>query len=280
MKNSPLTMKFTVFGLVFVLSVIFFWLAINQYLLPSSAQLDSNLQIVPHATNIECHPKGECYVHILGSTETQNGVAGVTGQVKYGDFLEPVRVDMKGVCAQSSLGLTEPLQFNDDKATKIVTFSVGSLKADSELKGGNGCLTTLVFKPVGVTADPQETGIGFVGPANWKAGGMVQGVRAPFQVKLDEANVRIKITSTAILPPIEDVSPTPEPSQPPSCNLDKGDCNCDGEIDTIDYEMIRSYTHNEGKMCDVVKDGVGDIKDVAKWIENNSLVKNNIPVKK
>jgi len=272
-----------VLGLVFVLSVIFFWLAINQYLLPSNAQLGSNLQIVPHATNIECNPKGECYLHILASTETQNGVAGVTGQVRYGDLLEPVRVDLKGVCAQSTLGLTEPLQFNDDKTNKVVTFSVGTLKADSELKGGNGCVTTLVFKPVGVTTDPQETGLGLVNQTNWKAGGMIQNARSLFQVTLDETPVRVKITSTSVWPPADDVTPTPDTTKDDttqSCKLDKGDCNCDGTIDTVDYEMIRSYSHKEGKTCDVVKDGIGDVKDIVEWLQNNSLVKNNVPAKK
>lgn len=276
-------MRFSVLGLVFVLSVIFFWLAINQYLLPSNAQLGSNLQIVPHATNIECNPKGECYLHILASTATQNGVAGVTGQVRYGDLLEPVRVDSKGVCAQSSLGLTEPLQFSDDKTNKIVTFSVGSLKDDAELKGGNGCLTTVVFKPVGITADPQETAIALIAPTNWKAGGMVQGVRSAFQVSLDETTVRVKISTTSVWPPADEITPTPEPKKddaPESCKLDKGDCNCDGAIDTIDYEMIRSYTHKEGKTCDIVKDGVGDVKDIVEWLQNNSLLKNNVPTKK
>ena len=101
MSSTDVKMRITVFGLVFVLSVLFFWLAINQYLLPSSAQLGSNMQVIPHSTSVECNPVGECYVHVLASTDVQNQVAGLSGQIRYSDFLEPVRLDKKGVCVQS-----------------------------------------------------------------------------------------------------------------------------------------------------------------------------------
>ncbi len=265
-------MRVTVFSLVFVLSVLFFWLAINQYLLPSNAQLGSDLQIVPHSTTLECNPKGECYMHVLASTDVQNLVAGVTGQVRYSDFLEPVRLDKKGVCAQSSLGLTENLQFSDDKANKILTFSVGSLNSDAGLKGGNGCVTTIVFKPVGLTSDPQEARLVLTQPANWKAGGVLQGQRGAFQIKLDETQVSVKIASSVVWPPADDISPTAIPTGTQSCDLAKGDCNCDGAIDVVDWEILRSYTRSEGGTCDIVQDGKGDIYDIAAWVKNNSLI--------
>lgn len=271
MNSNNIKSRFAVFGLVFVLSVLFFWLAINEYLLPSSAQLGSDMQVVPHATSIECNPNGECYLHILASTDTQNLVAGVSGQVVYGDFLEPVRLDKTGICAQSSLGLNESLQFSDNKAQKTLTFSVGSLSADASLKGGNGCVATVVFKPVGVTTDPQATKLALASSTNWKAGGIVQGQRGSFQIKSDETSIAVKISSSVVWPPVGEISPTPTGTQQ-ACNLSKGDCNCDGAIDIVDWEILRSYTKNEGGQCDIVKDGKGDIHDIAEWLKNNTLI--------
>ena len=253
MSSTDVKMRITVFGLVFVLSVLFFWLAINQYLLPSSAQLGSNMQVIPHSTSVECNPVGECYVHVLASTDVQNQVAGLSGQIRYSDFLEPVRLDKKGVCVQSSLGLNENLQFSDDKVNKVITFSVGALNSDAGLKGGNGCITTVVFKPVGITTDPQEAKLGFTQPTNWKAGGVLQGQKGIFQIQLDETPITVKVSSAVVWPPADDVSPTPTPTGKQACDVSKGDCNCDGAIDVVDWEILRSYTTVSYTHLDVYK---------------------------
>ena len=268
--------RITILSLVFVLSTIFFWLAINEYLLTSKAQQSSNLQIVPHAREIECNPQGECYVHILGSTDPVNAVAGVTGHVEYTEFLIPDRVDHIGLCQQSSYGTDTTLQFQDDKENKILTFSVGSLRADEELKGGNACITTVVFKPTGVQQDPETTKLQLRADRQWKAGGLLAGVKGVFQAQVDDETIAVKIDSSVQWPPDDGTGGGPVPTgteeTPEGCQLDKGDCNCDSTTDLVDWEALRSSVRAEGGTCDLNGDGSANSLDVSIWIENNDLV--------
>lgn len=265
--------RLTVLGLVFILSTVFFWLAINEYILTSKAQLASNLQIVPHARNIECNPKGECYLHVLGSTAASNALAGVTGQVAYSENLEPSRVDYTGICKTSTYGLDTPLQYNVDTQNKIVTFSVGALKDDASLKGGNGCIASIVFKPVNITQDPQAAKLNLVPGNEWKAGGLIGGQKGVFSAQVDGDMVTVKIDSSVPLPD-DGGNGTPIPSgKPDQCQKSKGDCNCDSMIDLVDWEVLRSAMQKEGEACDVNDDGKTNVLDASVWFENNNLVK-------
>jgi hypothetical protein len=264
--------RYTILGLVFILSTVFFWLALNEYILTSKAQQSSDLQIVPHAKNIECNPQGECYLQILGSTATSNALAGVTGQVMYSQYLEPSRVDLTGLCKTSTYGLDTPLQFNIDSQNKIVTFSVGALKDDAALKGGNGCIATLVFKPTGVQQNPQEAKLNLVAGDTWKAGGLINGQRGIFKPQVESSTVMVSIDSSVKWPE-DGTGGGPVPTQPSQCLKSKGDCNCDNRIDLIDWEMLRSAMQSEGGSCDVNGDGTANALDASIWLENNHLVR-------
>ncbi|OGK61918.1 hypothetical protein A3I56_00535 [Candidatus Roizmanbacteria bacterium RIFCSPLOWO2_02_FULL_43_10] len=266
--------KYAVLGLVFMLSVVFFWLAINRYLLPSKAQLASNMQIVPHATSIECNPQGECYLHVLGSVGANSAVSGVSGKIVYSDNLEPVRLDSIGICQQSTYGLDQYLQFQDDKTTKTVTFSVSTVKTDNEIKGGNGCIVTVVFKPVNVTTDPQQSKMVLGDSALWKVAGTTNGQRGTLSAQVDTSTILVKITSSSPWPPPDQATGTPAPTitKTPGCDLSKADCNCDQKVDMLDWETIRSYYQAEGKVCDVDADGKAD-REFTVWLRNNGLIR-------
>lgn len=279
MKNH---VRIATLALVFVLSTAFFWMAINEYILTSKAQQASDLQIIPHSRTVECHPQGECYLHILGSTAASNALAGVTGQVSYSDNLEPVRIDYVGVCQSSSYGLDSQLQYKVDAASKVVTFSVGSLKDDASLKGGNGCVATLVFKPVNVTQDPQQSKLQLVTSNAWKAGGLINGQKGIFKLQVDSEVVSVKIDSSVAIPTPNPSQPAPtgthpgQPVPPGQCMKSKGDCNCDANIDLVDWEMLRSAMQNEGASCDVNLDSVSNALDASIWLENNQLVRSKL----
>lgn len=271
--------RFTILSLVFVLSTVFFWLAINEYLLQSKAQQASNLQVVPHSQEIECNPQGDCYLHILGSTATDNGVAGISGHVEYGSYLTPDRVDQVGLCKDSSYGTDTTLQFNDDAQSNVLTFSVGSLRDDSELKGGNGCLTTVVFKPTNVSQDPTETKLRLVADSAyaWRAGGLIAGQRAELLPQVETDAIKVTIDSSVQWPPDDGTGgPSPVPSTAPipgSCDLySKADCDCNDAIDLVDWEALRGSLNNEGPSCDPNEDGSTNALDVSIWRENNDLV--------
>lgn len=276
--------KITILSLVFVLSTVFFWLAINEYLLPSRAQLGSNMQIVPHATDITCNPGGECFLHILGSVDPENAVAGVSGAILYGEGIQPVRLQKVGICADSSLGLDTELQNENNPSAQILRFSLGALKKNEDLKGGNGCITSFVF-----TADPQNTvnatKITLAENDRWQAGGLISGAVATFVPQVDTSTIAVTFDPNAPLPSVTPgpsgqpiptvVSGTPVPSTTPApgCQLEKGDCNCDSSINLVDWEILRSAVYQEGGVCDTNGDGQANALDVSTWIENNELVK-------
>lgn len=276
--------KVTILGLVFVLSTVFFWLAINQYLYQSRAQLAADMQVLPHSTDIKCNPQGECYLHILGSMADGDTIAGATGYVRYGEYLEPVRAEISGVCAQSSYGLDTPFQF-DTSIQGIISFSNGAVKSDSELRGGNGCITTIVFKPVNVPSDPASTKIQLVSAGqdgtSWKIGGVSNGQKVSFNAQVDESTIEVTIDSTVPWPP-EDNPVTPQvtgtpstsvsPSVPPNGCTKTGDCNCDDAVDLIDWEALRSTIRSEGGSCDLNNDGQANAQDISIWLSNNELV--------
>lgn len=262
--------RFAILTFVFVLSVGFFWLALNEYLIQSRAQLAGDLQIVPHAKNIECNPKAECYLHILGSTATTNALAGVTGVIKYNaEVLTPVRVDRRGICKTSTYGMDSDLQFIVDKPNQTVTFSVGALKADADLKGGNACITTVVFKPVDSQVDSQEASLALVEPEKWKAGGLKDGQKVIFSPQIEPETIRVKIDSSIAIP---DDEPLPTGTTTTTCDISKGDCSCDARIDLIDWELLRSYINTEGKSCDINGDGKGNALDASIMYKNNDLM--------
>lgn len=267
--------KITVLGLVFILSTAFFWLAINEYLLPSKAQLGANIQIVPHATEIECNPNGACYLHIIGSTDEQNGVAGVTGHIQYGGNLDPVQIEQSGPCASSSYGLNTPLQFTKDEQKNILTFSVGALSNDADLKGGNECITTVVFNPVAIQNDPEESKLVLAKADAWKVGGTVAGQKAVLVPNVDTSPIRVNISSQVPIPSgVPSPSGPPLPSMPPAqCDVSKGDCTCDFVVNLTDWEELRSTMHQEGGSCDINGDGIANAIDISIWLQNNSLIK-------
>ncbi len=264
------SLRITIFLLVFILSTVFFWNAINGYLLKSRAQLASDLQIIPHAKEISCNPKGECYLHIIGSMDEKNGLAGVSGAVRYGDHLKPLRSMQRGFCYANTFGLDMQLQFKDDSANHVLTFAIGTTKKDSLLKGGNGCITTLVFKPMDVQEDPTKTTLQLLADKPWKAGGMLAGQRGAFNPQVDGGEITVTIDSSAPLPTPEP-SPTPT-GEPGECSLENADCNCDDTVDLVDYEIIRSGIAKEGGSCDVNTDGKTDASDLRIWTRKTDLL--------
>lgn len=266
------SLRITIFLLVFILSTVFFWNAINGYLLKSRAQQASDLSIIPHSKEIMCNPKGECYLHLIGSTDIKNGLAGVSGLVRYGEALKPVKTTQRGMCTRNTFGLDMQFQFADDAQNHILKFAIGTTRKDKDLKGGNGCITTLVFKPVDGIADPTVTSLQLLTEKPWKAGGMIAGQRGAFNPQIDSAGIKVTIDSTIPLP-TDDPAPSTTPA-PGSCSHETGDCNCDKATDLVDYEIIRSGLTQEGGSCDTNGDSVTDSKDVSVWLSNMDLFKN------
>lgn len=263
--------RHAILACIFVLSVGFFWLAINEYLIQSKAQLAGDFQVVPHARSIECHPKGECYLHILGSTATTNAVAGVTGKARYSLGLDPVRLDSRGLCRTSSYGLDSPLQFAVDPVTRTVTFSVGALKADNKLIGGNACITTLVFKPTDPLANSQDARLALTSQEEWKAGGLIGSQKSIFKTQIETQEINVKIDFSVPLPSDEPTPTGPLPS-PAQCTSTGGDCNCDSSVDLVDWELLRASMKSEGPVCDMNDDGASNALDVTVWLKNVKIV--------
>ncbi len=259
--------------LVFALSTLFFWNAINGYLIQSRADSATDLEVYPFSTDVVCHPRGECYVNVMGTTADENGLAGVSGVVTYGELLVPDRLDAIGACAHSSFNLSMPLKFAHNPATRTLSFGLGSSKLDNDLVGGTKCITTLVFKPSGApTSTPSKTTVSFEQSSMWKAGGRIGTALGTFTPRVSTQQVTVTIDPKA---PLDEV---PAPRVPGSCTTASADCNCDGVIDLVDFEVVRSVVYDGAKAsCDANGDGFTDQLDMSLWKEDTQLMSKKKP---
>ncbi len=264
--------KLTILGLVFVLATVFFWQALNSYIIPSKAQLASNMRIFISEQAIQCNsnPDALCLVHIFGSTDAGAGVAGVSGSVSFSDNLSLVGITQEGFCGQAAFGLDTVLKYRPTAAD--LSFSLATLKGDNQLQNGNKCITTVGFKQKaannGATAK-----VNLADSAQWQAVGSQNLVP-----QADTSPITITFSATAPIPTITITPPVDQPpaggNPPPVQNCPKrsqGDCNCDGKIIMSDWEMLRSSIRGEGQSCDLNADGFINSVDLSIWKNNNEL---------
>lgn len=262
--------RLTILLLVFLFSTLFFWQAINNYvLIPSRAQLGSNFKVFISEKTIQCNTSVDalCLVHIFGSTESGVGVGGVTGAVKYSDNLTPIGLTQQGFCGQASYNLDAPLQY---KTTPLeVAFSLGALRGDNQLVSGNKCITTIGFKR-NVT-DPSDTTTAQVSLADtavWQAVGskdlVPQADTSPVTISFSTS---APIPTITITPPVGGPTGTPDPSL--CLSVANGDCNCDKSVNVVDWEMLRSAIRSEGQVCDPNGDGFINAVDLSIWRDNH-----------
>jgi hypothetical protein len=269
------TTRLTVLGLVFVLSTLFFWQAINTYLIPSKAQLAPNMKIFISEKVIQCNDKIDslCLVHIFGSTDATTGVAGVTGAMAFSENLALQGITQEGFCGQASFGLDLVLKYAP--VTSGLKFSLGSLKGDNLLASGTKCITTVGFKrvPTSNGGTATDAKVVLADAAQW------QGVGSKAIVPdVDTTPVGITFSPNAPIPSIT-ITPPPiggpvnPPLTPPaggSCSTkSKGDCSCDGKINVEDWEILRSSIRNEGQACDPNGDGTINSVDLSIWKTNH-----------
>lgn len=274
------TARLTVLALVFLLSTIFFWQAINNYLLlPSKAQLAGNMKIFISDKTIQCNtsPDAFCLVHIFGSTDIGVGVAGVSGALNFSENLNLIGITQEGFCGQAAYNLDAVLKYT--AAPSKLNFSLGALRGDNQLLSGTKCITTVGFKRnVTTSNDTSDAKVGLADAAQWQAVGAQNLVP-----QVDTATVIISFSPSAPIPTITITPPVDKPgggnppitaaptSGPaPTCSTkSKADCNCDGKVSVIDWEILRSAIRSEGKSCDPNDDGFVNSIDLSTWRSNH-----------
>ena len=255
--------RFTILSLVFVLSTVFFWMMLNNYLLPSKAQLDTNMKVFISEKDIPCNAKGLCLAHIFGSTNTGVGVAGVQGSFRYSDNIDVLGLIQDEFCKNASFKLDTELGFRIDPASRSAEFALGALRKDDLLESGAKCITGVILQPKSGTTTPAQGFIQLADSPLWKAAGA-----QPLVVNADSSQITINITDNAPIPSL-----TPPIDKDKGCSTyGQGDCNCDGAIDLEDWENIRSSMNGEGATCDVNGDGASNNIDVSIWLINNEFI--------
>ncbi|KXK11183.1 MAG: hypothetical protein UZ22_OP11002000387 [Microgenomates bacterium OLB23] len=267
------TTRLTVLGLVFVLSTLFFWQAINTYLIPSKAQLAPNMKIFISEKAIQCNDKPDslCLVHIFGSTEPTTGLAGVTGAMSFSENLNLVGITQEGFCSQASFGLDYVMKYTP--VPQGLKLTLGTIKGDNLLATGTKCITTVGFKrTVPANGGNSDARVMLADASQWQAVGSQQIVP-----DIDTAPVVITFSPSAPIPSITITPPvvggpgapiTPVPGGNCSTKA-KGDCTCDGKIDVRDWEVLRSSIRSEGNACDVNGDGTINSVDLTIWKTNH-----------
>ena len=266
--------RLTVLGLVFILSTLFFWQAINTYLIPSKAQLAANMKIFISEKSIQCNdtPGALCLAHIFGVTDATAGVAGVTGAFEFSDNLALAGITQEGFCGQAAFNLDLVLKYQPTPTT--LKFSVGALRGDNQLIGGTKCITTVGFKRIASAngTPASDAKITLAAGAQWQAVGTQS-----FVLDVNTEPVPITFSPNAPIPTITITPPVTGPGNPPvtppaggNCSTkSKGDCTCDGKIDVVDWEVLRSSIRSEGKACDVNADGTINSVDLSIWKANH-----------
>lgn len=259
--------------LVFALSTLFFWNAINGYLLQSRADSATDVEIFPFSSDVVCNPRGECYVQVMGTTAAENGLAGVSGVLTYGEYLVPDRIDSIGVCANSSFGLSVSLKFAHDPAARKLAFATGSIEHDRDLVGGTKCITTVVFKASGAPVSSiSKSSVSFEPGSAWKVGGRIGTTRGILNPRVNTQQVVVTLDPNA---PLED---TPAPKVPGTCKKNSVDCNCDGAIDLVDFEVLRGVVYDKQvASCDANGDGATDELDMVRWMEDAQIMHKKYP---
>lgn len=259
--------RFALLSLVFVLSTLFFWMALNNVLIPSKAQLDTNLKIFVSEKQIACNMNGVCLAYLFGSTNEGVGVSAVQGGMKVSDNLEVVGLLKDTFCNNASFNLDTELGFSFDSASRSAKFALGALRGDAQLVSGVKCITGIILKPTAPI-----TGVGTLQlneAALWKATGAQTLILNP---SVDSTAITINITADA---PIPSITPPSGGGGGATCATKaQGDCNCDSAIDLADWESLRAAVNKEGAVsCDVNNDGVTNSLDTSVWVQNNQLLK-------
>jgi hypothetical protein len=268
--------RFTVLGLIFILSTLFFWSAINSALQPSKAQTAVNFKVFFLDKTMECNKNGLCLAYLYGSSNPGVKIAGVQGSISFSPVIEPIAMIQDSKCAADSFKLDRQLDFKKTTLStgeEVVTFAMGSVKKDADLVEGNHCIGAVLLQPKNITAIPTAAKIALTDSTLWKAGGSTT-----VSVGTDTAPVMITINDTAPIPSV--TPPPPGGGTPPaggSCaRKAEGDCSCDDKVDLIDWDILRSSLNGEGASCDVNTDGATNALDLSIWLQKNDLLKSGI----
>ncbi len=237
---------------VFVLSTIFFFAAINQMLIPSRAAGEKRLSAFIFEPSVQCNPGSTCTISIYASSDQDNGISGITGQIIYSE-------NLNFVSSAGTNGILETeLMVRDDAVKHAVKFSYVSLKKDADLKsGGPHKITTLTFKPNVASGTGSLT---LATAEAWQAVGTVTFAVFP---ETKATNVIINDDVIIVSPPVG------------GGNCGQGDCNCDQKVNMTDFEVMRPGLVNEAvSSCDLDHDGSVDTRDYQIW-KGNAFPNNN-----
>lgn len=268
--------RFTILGLVFILSTLVFWAALNQTLIPLKAQQATNFRIFFLDRDIECNVNGLCLAYLYGSSDQGVKIAGVQGTISFSENLDILGMIQDDKCAQDSFGFDRnPLDFQRTQNAgqrNVAKFAIGANKPDSELVEGNHCIAALIVQPKNVQQVPAQGDLMLGQNSDWRAGGSTT-----INVDADQNPANVTINNTAPIPSITPPPTTPNraPSQTPSGTCSRGplgDGNCDDNIDLTDWDMGRSALNNEGGTYDPNNDGVTNALDLSLWIANNDYL--------
>ena len=133
---------------IYALSTIFFWSAFNQLLVPSRAVPLGQVLVHIVEDEIKCNPdpNGICRAHIYLDNNSQIKLVGLEGRINYQSGLEFDQFATDTICLNNSLDLDVELKSQNDEANKLVDFTFGTLKPDSDLKT-SGCVRAIYFRP-------------------------------------------------------------------------------------------------------------------------------------
>ncbi len=266
--------RITVLGLIFILSTLFFWSALNSALKPSKAQTPTNFKVFFLDKTMECNKNGLCLAYLYGSSTPGVKIAGVQGSIAFSPVIEPIAMIQDEKCKLDSFKLDKTIDFKKTTLStgeEVVTFALGTTKNDADLVEGNHCIGAVILQPKGVTTVPTAAKIALTDSSQWKAGG--------------STTIGVVSDTTPVMITINDTAPIPSVTPPPpgggtggggdaSCSRHaEGDCSCDGKVDLIDWDMLRASLNGEGPSCDVNTDGASNALDLSIWLQNNDFFK-------
>lgn len=267
--------RITVLGLIFILSTLFFWSALNSALKPSKAQTPTNFKVFFLDKTMECNKNGLCLAYLYGSSVPGVKIAGVQGSMTFSPIIEPIGIIQDEKCKLDSFKLDKTIDFKKTTSSsgeEIVTFALGTTKNDADLVEGNHCIAAVILQPKGVTTVPTAAKVVLTDSSQWKAGGSTT-----IGVESDTTPVVVTINDTA---PIPSITPPPPPGGGTGGGTDascprraEGDCSCDGKVDLIDWDILRASLNGEGPSCDVNADGASNALDLSIWLQNNDFFK-------
>lgn len=246
MANGHL--KFIIIGLVFLLSLVFFWQTTQRFLFPSRAAA-TPVKIFFEKDSVASSVGGEVPINVFLLSGATAPISGATLVFDYDpaqlQYVDKGETFVDAVCKANKYTLTTRANvINDTSRGRLI---VSRLTTEKNLPAGLTCWGTVVFSPVGestklsLSSDLSQYEI--VGPGNTFTPTITDGSA----VKITTVGSGTEPTPF-ITPIIGRISIFPKP---PTCaRKSEGDANCDGRVDMIDFELWRREFLNRSLQAD------------------------------